>query len=199
MRVKLSLSWRAVRRDATEVAGLVESPIELLGLGEHVLRDLQRPESLYQVLADGVGADFGPVRSVGTYPTNLPSQRSSFVGRGEQVEAVLETLRHHRLVTLTGVGGVGKTRLALQVGADLLGEFSDGVWFVELAAASDVQGSLRRLPGPQASVSITANRWSNLSCTRFGTSRRLLSWTTVNTCSTRRLMSLRRPSMGAQG
>jgi len=110
---------------------------ELVGLGEHVLRDLSRPESLFQLRAAGLRADFGPVRSVGSYPTNLPTQRSSFIGRGQLISAVIDAFEDCPLVTLTGVGGVGKTRLALQVAAEVLGEYTDGVWFCELASASD--------------------------------------------------------------
>jgi predicted ATPase/class 3 adenylate cyclase len=113
---------------------------ELVGLGEHVLRDLSRPESLFQLTAAGLRVKFGPVRSVGSYPTNLPVQRSSFIGRGQLISAVVAAFDDCPLVTLTGVGGVGKTRLALQVAAEMLGEFSDGVWFCELATANDQEG-----------------------------------------------------------
>ena len=113
---------------------------ELVGLGEHVLRDLNRPESLFQLMAPGLRLEFGPVRSVGSYPTNLPVQRSSFVGRGQLISSVVDAFDDCPLVTLTGVGGVGKTRVAIQIAAEVLGEFSDGVWFCELAPASDQEG-----------------------------------------------------------
>ena len=113
---------------------------ELVGLGEHVLRDLSRPEALFQLTAAGLRVKFGPVRSLGSYPTNLPVQRSSFIGRGQLISALVAALDDCQLVTLTGVGGVGKTRLALQVAAEMLAEFSDGVWFCELASANDHEG-----------------------------------------------------------
>jgi predicted ATPase len=111
------------------VAALVREQVALVDLGEHRLRDLSYPEHVWQV---GGGA-FAPLRSLESFPTNLPLQSSSFVGRVREVEAVAALLVDHRLVTLTGVGGVGKTRLAFEVGAALLPRLADGVWVVELA------------------------------------------------------------------
>src|SRR5262249_40856808 len=82
-------------------------------------------------------ADFPPLRSLDTLPHNLPLQLTSFVGREPELAAVTALLGQHRLVTLTGVGGTGKTRLALQAAAELLGAYPDGAWLVELAALSD--------------------------------------------------------------
>ena len=113
--------------DAT--AELVRDRDDLRDLGEHRLRDLSRAERVWQV----GGGEFAALRSLDTAPTNLPLQLSSFVGRAAEVEAVAALLVEHRLVTLTGVGGVGKTRLALAVGAEVLPRFADGVWVVELA------------------------------------------------------------------
>ena len=108
--------------------------VELVDLGEHRLRDLSRPERVFQLVAPGLEVEFLPLRSVDVLPTNLPVQLTSFVGRAEEVKAVEALLGEHRMVTLTGVGGVGKTRLALQVGADVLDRYRDGVWLAELAA-----------------------------------------------------------------
>jgi len=108
--------------------------LQLVDLGEHRLRDLSRPERVFQLVAPGLERDFAPLRSLDVLPTNLPVQLTSFVGRGDDVKAVEALLDEHRIVTLTGVGGVGKTRLALQVGAELLERYPDGVWLVELAA-----------------------------------------------------------------
>jgi predicted ATPase len=93
--------------------------------------------SVYQIVADGLATEFPVLRSVDPFAGNLPQQLSSLVGREQMVADVADLARSHRLVTLTGVGGVGKTRLALEVGAELAGEFVDGVWLVELASISD--------------------------------------------------------------
>jgi predicted ATPase/class 3 adenylate cyclase len=109
----------------------------LRDLGEHRLKDLTHPEQVYQLLAPGLASDFPPLRSLEALPNNLPLQITSFVGRDVDILTVSELLAKHRLVTLVGAGGVGKTRLALQVGADLLDRYEDGVWLVELAPLSD--------------------------------------------------------------
>jgi predicted ATPase/class 3 adenylate cyclase len=103
----------------------------LRDLGEHRLKDLTAPERIHQF---GEG-DFPPLKSLNQ--TNLPMQPSPLVGRQREVQEVLELLRMNRLVTLTGTGGSGKTRLALQTAAELVDDFPDGVWFVSLAALTD--------------------------------------------------------------
>jgi predicted ATPase/class 3 adenylate cyclase len=120
-------------------ASLVRSgpcPVELVDLGTHRLRDLTEPERLWQVVHAELGRQFPPVRSLDTYSNNLPPQRTSLVGREHDIARVVALLDRHRIVTLTGVGGVGKTRLAVHVAADLLARFGD-VWFVELASVVD--------------------------------------------------------------
>jgi predicted ATPase/class 3 adenylate cyclase len=120
-------------------AGLIEAEVALVDLGEHRLRDLDRPLRVFQV---GGGA-FSQLRSLDAYPGNLPTQLTSFVGREREVVVVAEALRTARLVTLTGTGGVGKTRLALQAAADALPAYPDGAWFCELAAAADPDAMLQ--------------------------------------------------------
>lgn len=109
----------------------------LRDLGEHRLKDLTHPEQVYQLVAPGLASEFPPLRSLEALPNNLPLQITSFVGRDIDILNVSELLAKHRLVTLVGAGGVGKTRLALQVGADVLDRYEDGVWLVELAPLSD--------------------------------------------------------------
>jgi predicted ATPase/class 3 adenylate cyclase len=105
----------------------------LVDLGEHRLRDLARPERVFQLNAPGLPKDFPPLRSSNARLGNLPRQMTSFVGRAGELAQVADALRERPLVTLTGVGGVGKTRLALQAAAEGATEFPDGVWLCELA------------------------------------------------------------------
>jgi AAA domain len=113
--------------------------VSLQDLGAHRLKDLQRPSHLYQLVIAGLPADFPPLGTLDTYPHNLPVQPTPFLGR-EQVVATVQHLLHRedlRLLTLTGPGGIGKTRLGLQVAADEAFRFADGVYFVNLAPLSD--------------------------------------------------------------
>jgi predicted ATPase len=113
----------------------------LRAMGTHRLKDLQEPESLFQlVLPDAdLPADFPPLKTLDTYQHNLPMQPTPLLGREEQVVALTALLRRPevRLVTLTGLGGIGKTRLAVQVAADLVEDFADGIWFVRLSRLVD--------------------------------------------------------------
>jgi predicted ATPase/class 3 adenylate cyclase len=113
-------------RAAIEVAG---ESFPVRSLGEHRLRDLGAPLELFQV-GEGV---FPPLRSVDVVPTNLPRVRTELIGRNDDVRALAALVARERLVTLTGVGGVGKTRLALAVAAAVAADFADGCWLVELA------------------------------------------------------------------
>ncbi len=105
----------------------------LRDLGRHRLKDLARPEQVYQLLAPDLAADFPPLRSLDLHPNNLPLQLTTFVGREVAIDAIAALVEKHRLVTLVGSGGVGKSRLSLQVAANRLAGSDDGVWFVELA------------------------------------------------------------------
>ena len=109
-----------------------------IDLGEHRLRDLGRPERLFQVAHPDLGREFPPFRTLDAFPRdNLPRQVTTFVGREAEIASVAELVCRSALVTLTGVGGVGKTRLALQVAAEVVGEFPDGAWLCELAPVTD--------------------------------------------------------------
>ena len=111
--------------------------VRLVDLGEHRLRDLGRPERLYQVTHAELPHGFPPLRSLDAYRSNLPQELSRFVGRGQAVAAVGEALGAARIVSIVGVGGVGKTRLAMRVGAEVMARFADGVWLCELASVRD--------------------------------------------------------------
>jgi len=117
--------------------GRLPEGVTLRDLGEHRLKDLARHEHLFQLVAPGLGAEFPPLRSLEARPNNLPAQVTSFVGRQREKEHVAELLRSGRLVTLTGPGGTGKTRLSLEVAGQSLADFADGVFFVPLATISD--------------------------------------------------------------
>jgi predicted ATPase/class 3 adenylate cyclase len=132
--VLVSLATEELVRDSlNDESGLVE-------LGEHRLRDLSRPERVFQLQAPGLASEFPALQSLDALPGNLPVQLTSFVGRDEELARVARELSQARVVTLTGVGGVGKTRLALEVAAEVVPEFRDGSWLVELAGVRDPEG-----------------------------------------------------------
>ncbi|MBV8727885.1 MAG: adenylate/guanylate cyclase domain-containing protein, partial [Candidatus Eremiobacteraeota bacterium] len=114
------------------VHGHLPAHVSLRYLGSHRLRDLAQPERIYQLVAPGLQNDFPPLRSLETLSNNLPIQLTSFIGRRTEAREVEELLSRSRLVTLTGAGGIGKTRMALQVAANVMDGYVDGVWFVDL-------------------------------------------------------------------
>jgi predicted ATPase/class 3 adenylate cyclase len=109
----------------------------LLDLGSHRLKDLTEPEQVWQLTIEGQPAEFPELKSLDTIPNNLPVQRTSFRGRERDLEEVRSLLAQHKLLTLVGSGGVGKTRLALQVGAEVLDQYPDGVWLTDFAPITD--------------------------------------------------------------
>ncbi|MEP7207058.1 MAG: tetratricopeptide repeat protein [Casimicrobiaceae bacterium] len=113
--------------------------LSLVDLGTVRLRDLRNAEHLYQLAHPDLRRDFPALRSLESTPNNLPLQLTSFVGRAQEIEDIAALLSDARLVTLLGAGGIGKTRLALQVGAAQLDTHPDGVWLVELAALADAR------------------------------------------------------------
>ena len=110
----------------------LDGAVTLRGLGSHRLKDLREPQPLSQVVADGLGVDFPPLRSLDARPNNLPTQLTSFVGRERELAEAGALLEANRLVTLTGPGGTGKTRLSLQVAANASERFPDGIFFIAL-------------------------------------------------------------------
>ena len=121
---------------------LHDHDVELVDLGEHRLRDLTDAARVFQVQRPGLSTTFPPLRSLDAFLGNLPVQVSSFVGRDAEIKRVVEAVRGSRIVTLTGVGGVGKTRLALQTAAEVVGDFPDGAWLCEYAPVTDRGGGL---------------------------------------------------------
>jgi predicted ATPase/class 3 adenylate cyclase len=121
------------------IADNLPSGVELRDLGEHRLKDLARPERLFQLNEPNLPRDFPPLRSLDWHPNNLPTQLTTLVGRQHEIAVARELLleRNVRLVTLTGPGGVGKTHLALQIAADLLDDFRDGAFWIPLATVVD--------------------------------------------------------------
>ena len=110
---------------------------QLTDLGEHRLKDILRPERLYQLKIPDLPAEFPPILSLDAFPNNLPLQLTSFLGREKEIGEIDALLLHSRLVTLTGSGGTGKTRLALEIGAGQLANFEHGVWEIELSPLSE--------------------------------------------------------------
>lgn len=110
---------------------------KLRDLGERRLKDLNRPERIFQLIVEGLPTEFPPLRSMEVVPNNLPVQLTSFIGREREMTEVKRLLGTTHLLTLTGTGGTGKTRLSLQVAADIVEMFPDGVWLVELATLTE--------------------------------------------------------------
>ncbi len=157
-------------------ADLIGDKQTLVDLGPHRLKDLGEPQRIYQV---GTG-DFPPLRSLESFRHTLPPQRSSFIGREREIADVIDLLQHSRLVTVHGVGGCGKTRLAVQVGAEVLQEFPDGVYFADLApigsddSLAHAVGAALAIPvapGPMAGLQSATNEETVL---RYVADRRCL-------------------------
>lgn len=123
----------------------ISAPTGLKDLGSHQLKDLARPEQIYQLVHPALLAEFPPLRSLSNHPNNLPLQLTSFIGREALMEQVQSLLQSSRLVTLVGAGGSGKTRLSIQVAADLLESFPAGVWLAELASVSDSEALVQTI------------------------------------------------------
>ena len=121
---------------ASAVESALPDGVRLRALGEHRLKDLQ-PERLWDVSIDGLSSDFPPIRSLDARPNNLPTQLTAFVGRERELQEARELLLRSRLLTLTGPGGTGKTRLSLQLAGSVMEAFPGGMWFVPLANITD--------------------------------------------------------------
>src|SRR6266545_4163638 len=118
---------------------LLDDRFQVRDLGDHRLKDLSGPQRLYQLLVEDLPVEFPPLKTLDNRPTNLPAQPNAFIGRVDELEELEKLLRRDdvRLLTLTGRGGAGKTRLALQVAASVVEQFDNGVFFVSLAPVRD--------------------------------------------------------------
>src|SRR6185369_3427925 len=135
--------------------GNVGEEILTIDLGRHRLRDLLEPERIWQLVAPDLDTAFPPLKSLDAFQHNLPFQRSSFVGRAAEIQVLHDMLAAHRLVTVTGVGGCGKTRLSLEVAAREVERFVDGVFLIDLSSvlepsliSSTIAAAVRVPPGP---------------------------------------------------
>jgi hypothetical protein len=129
--ILLSESTEALLRDS------LPKDISLRDLGEHRLKDFERGEHIFQVVTQDLPTTFPPLKSLDVTPNNLPVQLTSFIGRSKEKDEVKQMFSKERLLTLTGPGGSGKTRLALQVAAEMIEHFKDGVFFVALAPITE--------------------------------------------------------------
>ena len=126
-----------VSQTTRDLASDLPGEIVVIDMGEHSLKDLPAPEHLFQVLAPDLLREFPPLRSLDSRPNNLPRQLTTFVGREREIGDAKRILASAPLLTLTGPGGVGKTRLAIEIAGELLDEFDEGIWFVDLAVLTD--------------------------------------------------------------
>ena len=176
---------------ADSTAGLL-SGIDLLDLGQRRLRDLSTTVGVFQVRAAGLRTEFPPLRALDASPGNLRPAVTSFIGRESEIVEVEAAVKNHRLVTLTGVAGSARPAYAVQVAAELAGEFPDGVWMVELAAVGDpsaVAEAVAAVLGiiPQPGMPVTESEAAG-----WRAEQRLVVSTTASTSSTRRPIWSRR-------
>ncbi|HET9343401.1 MAG TPA: adenylate/guanylate cyclase domain-containing protein [Candidatus Eremiobacteraceae bacterium] len=121
------------------IADDLPTDASFVDLGMRRLKDLMQPERVWQLSVPGLPSDFAPLNSLEARPNNLPVQLTALLGRERDLEDVKQLLAAHPLVTIAGAGGVGKTRLALQIGADTIDRYANGVWFADLASISDAR------------------------------------------------------------
>ena len=168
------------------VAGHLGSGFGLKELGDFRLRDLAAPELIYQLIHADLPAEFPPIGTVAARTGNLPLQVSSFIGRARELQQTAAALSEARLVTLTGPGGVGKTRLALRAAEEVAARFSDGAWLCELGPVRDPAG-VDDAVAAVFSVIASAGQSSSDALVEFlRRSSCCWCWTTVSICSKQR-------------
>jgi predicted ATPase/class 3 adenylate cyclase len=158
---------------SSATAALLRPIWTLLDLGRHRLRDVSEPLGVFQLEAPGLRTEFPELRSPDVVRSSLPTYLNSFIGRSDDVAALSDLLREHRLVTLVGAGGIGKTRLALHTAAELVDRYPDGVWVVELTSVSGDSGVADVVAGA-LSVTRTPERELRDDIVAFLRSRRVL-------------------------
>ena len=156
------------------VCDVLPAEIELVDLGDHRLRDLAAPMRVFQITHPGLVREFARLRSLDTASGNLPVQRSSFVGRERDLDRLRDLLKDRRLLTLTGVGGVGKTRLALQAAIDASGAFPGGAWLVELARTGDPDSVASVVVAALGAVAQAGRSDTDLVCDHLASTRSIL-------------------------
>jgi predicted ATPase/class 3 adenylate cyclase len=188
--------------------------ITFKSLGRHRLRNLDRPEHLFQAVVRGLADSFSPPRSMEVLPNNLPAQTTSFVGREREMEELKRLIEKNRLITLIGTGGTGKTRLSLETGAQLIDEFRDGVWLVELApitepdriveVAAEALGARGEPERPQRETLINFLRGKNLliildNCEHILAAAAALASSLLRLCPHLKIVATSRHSLGIGG
>ena len=125
--------------NATEalLRGQLPRQVDLRDMGEHKFKDVFQPVRVYQLIAPDLQKEFPALRALDVFPNNLPIQLTSFIGRNKEIRQIKKLLEQYRLVTLTGSGGIGKTRLSIQIASELLKDYPNGTWLVELAPVTD--------------------------------------------------------------
>ena len=160
------------------------SGVDLVDLGPRRLRDVPMPVGVFQVRAEGLREEFPGLRALDTTPGNLRPATTSLIGRESELDEVQLAVKAHRLVTLTGVGGVGKTRLATEVAGRLADEFPDGVWVFELAAVTDPAAVPDAVAAVLGSPNSRARAWLRVWPPRWWGGCGCWCSTTASTCST---------------
>ena len=197
-----------------DFSGALPPSASLVDLGLRRLKDLTEPEHVWQLSIDGLAQQFPPLTSLDARPNNLPEQLTRLIGRDAEADEIEALVSNHRIVTITGSGGIGKTRLALQVAADLLDRYPDGVWLVDLAPLNDpelvasvVAQSLGMVQGQAVRVDEALADWLKRkkliivldNCEHLVETAAHLADSIVRRCPDVRILATSRQSLGIDG